>query len=111
MKIPKIPGMNMMKQLQDVMDRAQALEAELANDRLDVTAGGGAIKATFSGTAELVDIKISKDVVDPEDIEMLEDLIKSVVREGNEKALELRQKKTAEIQSLMPNIPGMKMPF
>ncbi|MEP0766763.1 MAG: YbaB/EbfC family nucleoid-associated protein [Fimbriimonadia bacterium] len=111
MKLPKMPGGNMMKQLQDAMERMQALEQELQDARLEVSAGGGMVQATFSGTGEMVAIKINRDVVDPDDVEMLEDLVLSAVREGALKASQLREERTAEIQSMLPQVPGMQMPF
>lgn len=92
----------MLKQAQDAMARAQALEAELANERIEIDKGP--VKATFSGTAELIKLSIDKSVVDPEDVEALEDLIVSAVRDGFTQATEMRN---ARVQSIMPNIPGL----
>lgn len=106
MKLPKNFGgqgfTGMLKQAQDAMARAQALEAELANERIEIDKGP--VKATFSGTAELIKLSIDKSVVDPEDVEALEDLIVSAVRDGFTQATEMRN---ARVQSIMPNIPGL----
>lgn len=111
MKMPKMPlGGNMMKQLQDAMERAQNLEKELAAERFEVTSGGGMVTVTFNGVGEPMGIKISKEVVDPDDVEMLEDMVLGAVREGFEKAVKIREEKTAEIQAAMPKIPGMNIP-
>jgi nucleoid-associated protein EbfC len=87
------------------MARAKDLEKELENERLEVDKGP--VKATFSGTAELVSLKLDPSVVDPSDSEMLEDLIVSAVRDGFQQATELRQKRLQEIMPNMPNIPGL----
>lgn len=106
MKLPKNFGgqgfAGLLKQAQESMARAQALEAELANERIDVDKGP--IKAVFNGVGEIVKITIDPSVVDPEDVETLEDLIVSAVRDGFARATELRNEKVKEI---MPNVPGM----
>jgi len=105
MKLPKNFGgqgfTGMMKQAQDAMARAQNLEEELARERIEIDKGP--VKATFTGTAEIVKLSIDPSVVDPEDVEALEDLILSAVRDGFNQATEMRNKR---VQAIMPNIPG-----
>ena len=92
----------MLQQAQQAMARAQTLEAELAMERIDIDKGP--VKCLFNGTGELMQIKLDPSVVDPEDIEALEDLIVGAVRDGQTKATELRN---AKVQEIMPNVPGM----
>lgn len=92
----------MMQQAQAAMARAQNLEQELAQERIEVDKGP--VKATFNGVGELLKLTIDKSVVDPEDVEALEDLITSVVRDGFAKSTELRN---AKVQEIMPNVPGL----
>ncbi len=104
MKLPKNFGgqgfAGMMQQTQQAMARAQHLEKELELERLEVDKGP--IKATFNGKAELMAIKLDPSVVDPNDVEMLEDLIVSTVRDGFNQATEMR---AAKLQEIMPNMP------
>jgi len=106
MKLPKNFGGQgfggMLQQAQQAMARAQTLEAELAMERIDIDKGP--VKCLFNGTGELMQIKLDPSVVDPEDIEALEDLIVGAVRDGQTKATELRN---AKVQEIMPNVPGM----
>jgi DNA-binding YbaB/EbfC family protein len=107
MKLPKGFGLQgnqggMMRQAQEAMARAQTLEQELALDRIEVDKGP--VKATFDGTGLLLKLSIDKAVVDPDDVEALEDLILSAVRDGFETATERRNEK---VQEIMPNIPGL----
>ena len=106
MKLPKGFGGQgfggMLKQAQDAMARAQALEEELASERLVVDKGP--VKAVFDGTGQIQSLKIDKSVVDPEDVEALEDLIISAVRGGFEQATEMRN---TRVQAIMPNVPGL----
>jgi len=106
MKLPKGFGgqgfSGMMKQAQDAMARAQSLEEELAAHRLEIDKGP--VKATFSGTGELIKLRIDPSVVDPDDVEVLEDLVTGAIRDGFAQATDLRN---ARVQEIMPNIPGM----
>ncbi len=106
MKLPKGFGGQgfggMLQQAQQAMARAQQLEEELANERIGVDKGP--VKALFDGTGQLLQLKIDKSVVDPEDVEALEDLIVSAVRDGFTTATEARN---AKVQAIMPNVPGL----
>jgi nucleoid-associated protein EbfC len=95
-------GGGLMKQMQEAMSRAQNLEDELAQERINVDKGP--VKAVFDGTGMLVKISLEKSVIDPEDSEMLEDLIVSTVRDGFTAATQLRNEK---VQEIMPNVPGL----
>ena len=109
MKLPKNFGGQgfggMMDQMKSAMARAESLETELAAETLSVDKGP--IKAEFTGTGELKSIKIDKSVVDPDDIEMLEDMIVGVVKDGFTRATELRESKVKEILPNVPKIPGL----
>lgn len=101
------PGMAAMLQSiqKKMMDDAEKMNERLDGERIDGSSGGGAVKATVTGHGDIVSIKISKEVVDPEDVEMLEDLVMTAVREALEKADGL---KSEEQKKLMPaGIPGM----
>jgi nucleoid-associated protein EbfC len=106
MKLPKGFGGQgfggMLKQAQEAMAKAQDIEKELAQERINISKGP--ITAVFSGTGEIQSIKIDPSAVDPDDLEMLEDLIVSAMRDGFNQATEVRN---AKVQSIMPNIPGM----
>lgn len=95
----------LMQRAQEAMAKAQRLEEDLANERIEIDKGP--VKATFSGTGELVKISLDKSVVDPEDIEVLEDLIVSTVRDGFTQATTMRNERVQEIMPNVPHIPGM----
>lgn len=92
----------MLKQAQDAMARAQNLNAELERERIDIDKGP--VKMVFNGLGELQKISIDKSVVDPEDVEALEDLIVSAVRDGFQQSVATREER---MQKIMPNIPGL----
>jgi DNA-binding YbaB/EbfC family protein len=109
MKLPKGFGGQgfggVMAKAQEAMARAQNLEAELANDRINIDKGP--VKIVVAGTGQLVKLTLDKSVVDPEDVEALEDLILSAVRDAFDQATELRTKKVAEITEGS----GLNLPF
>ena len=110
MKLPKGLGNmgGLMKQAQEAMARAQNLEKELAMEEVIVDRGG--VIAKFNGVGELLSVKIAANLVNPEDVETLEDSVLLALREGHAKANELRQQKVGEITGGLPIPPGMN-PF
>ena len=94
---------NMIQQLQARMAKAQE---DLANMTIEVTSGGGAVKVTIDGQQKIKSVKISKEVVNPEDVEMLEDLILSAVSEAITKSQETAAQKMAVLTGGM-KIPGL----
>ena len=77
-----------MQQAQQMQEQLAKAQAELAERNFEGSAGGGMVTAVVSGSQELVEVKISPDVVDPSDVEMLEDLVVAAVRQAMEAALE-----------------------
>ena len=88
------------------MAKAKNLESGLKEERIEIDKGP--VKASFDGTGELLSISIDKEVLDPDEVEALEDLIVGLVRDGNTKATDLRNEKMKEI---MPDVPEGMMPF
>lgn len=93
---------DLMKQAQKAMEDAKRVEEELDEARVEGQAGGGLVKVVVTGKADVLTIKIAKEVVDPEDVESLEDLVTLAVREAVDKANGLREER---LKSVMP--PGM----
>ena len=96
----------MMRQAQAMQQKLQDAQAELDNLEVEGTAGGGMVKAEMSGNKELLSIIIDKEAVDPNDVEMLQDLVKAAV---NEAARKVDEETQAQLGGMLP--PGMKMPF
>jgi len=107
---PGMPsGMNMnnlMKQAQKIQKQMAQMQEELAQKTLEVSAGGGAIKVTVSGEKQIVDLTISPDVVDPDDVEMLQDLVISAVNEALRQMEESINSQMSKLTGGM-NMPGM----
>ena len=83
----------MMAQAQKMQQNMMKAQEELAEERVEGTAGGGMVKVTVTGQSDIVGISISPEAVDPEDVEMLEDMILAAISDAVEKSRELAQKK------------------
>ncbi len=96
-----IPGNmnNLMKQAQRMQRQMEENQKELESKEFTASSGGGAVTVTVSGKKEVVSVKLSEEVVDPEDIEMLEDLIVAATNEA------FRQMEEASAEA-MSNLPG-----
>ena len=101
----------MMQQVQKMQQEMQQAQEELARETVTASAGGGAVKATMTGGLELVSIEIEPDVLDPEDVEMLQDMVLAAVNESLNSAQELANKRlggiTGGLGDLGLNIPGL----
>ena len=84
---------NMMQQVQQMQEQMVAAQAALAETTVEGSAGGGMVKATVTGTGDLVSITSSPEVVDPDDIEMLQDLVVAAVAEANRAAQALQSER------------------
>ncbi len=101
---------DMMKQVQKMQAKMEEIQAELAEERIEATSGGGMVKAIVNGKQEIIEIKIEKEVVDPDDVEMLEDLIVAALNQALEKAQELAADRMSALTGGL-KIPGLNLPF
>lgn len=101
-----MPNGNMMKQAQKMQEEFMKMQQELENTEFTAAAGGGAVKATMLGTRNLKAIEIDPSAVDPDDVEMLQDMIVAAVNEAIAKSEEATN---AAMSKLTPM--GMGFPF
>jgi DNA-binding YbaB/EbfC family protein len=95
------------KSLMKVQQDMAAMQQELAQMRIEGSAGGGAVTVTFSGSGDIVAVKIKKEAVDPEDVETLEDLVLAAVKDANAKVQDIVQKRTGSITQGLNLPPGL----
>ncbi len=102
---------DLMKQAQQFQEKMETIQAELAEARVEGSAGGGMVKAVANGKQEIVELKIEKEVVNPDDVGMLQDLILSALAQAREKASALAQEKMAALTGglKIPGLPGFGM--
>jgi len=102
-------GLNLMGQIKDFQNKMTRLEEELESKTVEVSAGGGMVTVTANGKKELVNIKIDPQVVNPEEVEMLEDLILAAANEALRRAQEMVAEEVTKLAGEF-NIPGLKIP-
>ena len=98
---------NMMKQAQKLQSKMMKLQEELADQTVEATAGGGMISVVSNGKQQIVSIRIEKEVVDPEDVEMLQDLVLAAVNDALNKSQEMVSEKMGKLMPGGMNIPGL----
>ena len=97
----------MMKEAQKMQERLAKAQNDLTEQTLEVSAGGGKVTVSTNGAGDITAVKISKDVVDPEDVEMLEDLVLSGVREAQEAARKFQADTMGKVTGGMGGLPGL----
>ena len=107
-RIPGMQGggqMNMMKKIQEMQAQLETKQAEIEQTEFSASAGGGAVEVTVNGAHEIKKIDLQPDVVDPEDIEMLSDLIIAAANEAMKKADDAMEQAMGALKS------GLNLPF
>ncbi|MEA2573900.1 MAG: nucleoid-associated protein EbfC [Chloroflexia bacterium] len=94
------------KQVQQMQNKMMKAQEELANETVTATAGGGAVTVEMNGHHAVTAVKIDPAAVDPDDVEMLQDMVLTAFNEALEKAQDLQQRKMSAITGGM-NIPGL----
>ena len=110
--MPGMPNMSgMMKQIQKLQEKMAQVQQELEARTVTAEAGGGVVKVTANGKQRIVKIQVEKDVVNPDDTGMLEDLILAATNKALEDAGAMAQAEMAKVTSgMLPNIPGLNLP-
>ena len=95
----------MMKQAKMMQKQMEKVQEELKDMEFEASAGGGAVKITVNGEQEVLKIKVNKDIIDPEDIEMLEDMVLVAVNDAIKQSKDEAKNKLAGLTGGL-NIPG-----
>ena len=96
----------MMKQVQKMQQEMEKSQQELEDKIIEASSGGGAVTAKMNGKRELVDLKIEEDIIDPEDVEMLEDLVIAAVNSALADIEKMQEEQVSKLTGGM-NIPGL----
>ena len=107
--LPNMSGM--MKQIQKMQEKMAQVQEALESKTVVGESGGGMVKVTANGKQHLLKIQIDKEVVNPSDIEMLEDLVLAAANKALENAAKMAQEEMSKVTSgMLPNIPGLNLP-
>lgn len=98
---------NLMKQAQKMQQDMQKAQEELAGKTVEATVGGGVVTVVATGQKEIKEVRISKDVVDPDDVETLQDLVLAAVNEALRQADELAKSSMGDLTGGLGGIPGL----
>ncbi len=95
------------KMSKDLQSGMESMKEELSGQTVEGASGGGAVKVTVNGNQELVAIKISPEAVDPDDIEMLEDLVRAALNQAITRSKDLQQERINQLTGgvKLPNLP------
>jgi DNA-binding YbaB/EbfC family protein len=99
---------DIMKQAKKMQQELERIQGELASMTVEASAGGGMVTVVVNGRHELISIAIEKEVVDPGDVEMLQDLVLAAVNEGFSKAQEMIKEEMAKVTGGI-SIPGLTL--
>ena len=97
---------NLLKQAQKMQENMQKMQEELESKELEASVGGGAVTVKVNGKKEVLDVTMKPEVVDPDDIEMLQDLVISAVNEALRKVDDAQSSQMSKMTGGM-NIPGL----
>ena len=98
---------NIMKQVQKAMAQAEQMQRDLEALQVEGSSGGGMVKVVATGKGQVESITIDPQVVDPEDVEMLQDLVTSAVRDALQKAEDVRGERAGALQNSLGLPPGL----
>jgi DNA-binding YbaB/EbfC family protein len=98
---------DLMRQAQQLQSQIKKIQDELAEKTVEASAGGGMVTVTANGRQDIISIKIDPEVVSPDDVEMLEDLIVAAVNESRRRAQELMMGEMAKVTGGLGLPPGM----
>jgi hypothetical protein len=102
-------GFNPLQQVKVLQEKMAKMQEDLASKTVEASAGGGMVTVVVNGRQEVLSVKIDRQVVDPEDIEMLQDLVVAAVNDGLRRAQEMAAAEMGKLAGGL-NIPGLNIP-
>jgi len=101
----------MMKQIQKMQEEMARVQEELERKEVTGEAGGGMVRVTANGRQQIRKVAIDREVVNPQDVEMLEDLVAAAVNKALEESAKMAQAEMGKVAGgMLPNIPGLNLP-
>lgn len=100
---------NMLQQAQKMQEEMDKMKSEMNERQFTADTGGGMVEVTMNGSGSVVSIKIAKEIVDPDDIEMLEDLVLAAVNKAKKEVDNMLSQEMGKLSGILPNIPGFNL--
>lgn len=101
----------MLEQAQKVQQEIERIKSQANQMIVTEDSGGGMVKVTMNGATEVLEMKISKEIVNPDDIEMLEDLIVAAMNKAIKSSQKVVADEMSKVSGMLPNIPGLNLGF
>lgn len=105
----KLDMKGMLEQAQKMQAEIERIKQEVQKKTVTAESGGGLVSATMSGSYELVSLKISRDIVNPEELDMLEDLIIAAINKASYDAQLMVEQEMKKVTGFLPQIPGLNL--
>ncbi|HPO62179.1 MAG TPA: YbaB/EbfC family nucleoid-associated protein [Candidatus Kapabacteria bacterium] len=99
---------NMLEQAKKVQQEIERIKSEVNQKLVTAESGGGLVQVTMTGGNEIIKIKISNEIVNPDDIEMLEDLVVAAVNKATHEAQQMVSAEMSKVSNMLPNLPGLQ---
>ncbi len=104
----KFSMQNMLEQAKKVQQEIERIKTEVNQKLVTAESGGGLVQVTMTGGNEIIKIKISNEIVNPDDIEMLEDLVVAAVNKATHEAQQMVSSEMSKVSNMLPNLPGLQ---
>jgi len=99
---------NMLEQAKKVQQEIERIKTEVNQKLVTAESGGGLVQVTMTGGNEIIKMKISNEIVNPDDIEMLEDLVVAAVNKATHEAQQMVSAEMSKVSNMLPNLPGLQ---
>jgi len=107
----KFDMQNLLSQAQNMQKEMEKIKSEVSQKEVTGESGGGMVSVRMNGANRVISIRIAKEIINPDESEMLEDLVVAAINKANETAAAMVQAEMSKVTGMLPNIPGLDLGF